>query len=85
MTGARIPVTFPIRLIPPMITIPTIEAVTRPVIQVSIPKLSETCVAMVLDWIALPVKNDVIMSMKAKKMATGFQFQPKTSLIPFSI
>ena len=76
MTGATMEVTLPIRLIPPMMTMPTMVAVMRPVIIGAMPNELCTCVAMVLACTALPVMNEVTMSAKAKNIATGFQFFP---------
>ena len=62
---------------PPMITRPTRVAATRPVIQVATPNSSSSVSATVLAWTALPVRNEVHMSAKAKNIATGFQAFPR--------
>ncbi len=81
MSGARIPVTFPIRWIPPRITSATTDAVTSPVIQTGIPYSVSMASATVLAWIPFPVRNAVRPSMVAKKTAIHFQFGPS----PFSM
>ena len=48
MIGAKTPVTFPIRVMPPMITAPMIAAATRPVTRFGMPKLDRIVSARVL-------------------------------------
>ena len=55
MAGARIPVTRPMRVIPPMITRATTVAVHSPLIHAGIPKVVSRVSATVLAWMALPV------------------------------
>jgi hypothetical protein len=73
MRGARTPVTFPMREIPPRMTSATTEDVTNPVIQVGTPKVVWTASATVLAWMPFPVRKATEASMMAKKTASGFQ------------
>ncbi len=77
MKGARIPVTFPIRVIPPRITAATTVVVTRPLIQSGTPKLVSMASATVLAWIPFPVRKAVIPRRLAKRIASHFQFRPR--------
>ncbi len=76
MTGARTPVTLPIRVMPPMITRATTVAVNRPVIHTGRPSMVFIVSATVLAWIALPVRNAVVPSIAAKNTARGLNAGP---------
>ena len=81
MAGARIPVTFPIRLIPPRMTSATMLAVMSPETQGAIPKVSRIVSATVLACTPFPERKAVIPRRRAKKTAMGFQACPS----PFSM
>ena len=76
MKGARTAVTFPIRLIPPRMTAPTMTIVTRPMISGGMPKVDDIWSETVLAWTAFPVKKAVKASITAKKTAMGFHLEP---------
>ena len=76
MTGARMPVTRPIRLMPPMMTMATIDAVMMPVAHTGNPNVVFSVSATVLAWMALPVRNAVVPSIRAKNAASGFHLGP---------
>ncbi len=76
MAGARMLVTRPIRVMPPMITIATMVAVNRPVIHTGIPMIVFIVSATVLAWMALPVRNAVVPNITAKNTASGFHAGP---------
>mgnify|MGYP006283197123 CR=1 FL=1 len=71
------PVTLPIRLMPPRITRATTAAVMNPVIQTGTPKVVCTASATVLAWMPLPVRKATEARQMAKKTAMGFHFLPK--------
>ncbi len=81
ITGARMPVTFPMRPIPPRITSATTLAVTRPVIHRARPNCVHSASATVLAWMPFPVRKAVMPRMVAKNTAIHLQFGPS----PFSM
>ena len=79
MAGARTPATRPIRVIPPMITAPTMSAPASPVIQGETPNCVCITSAIVLDWTPFPERKELSPRQTAKKMAIGFQAFPRPS------
>jgi len=80
MAGTSLPATEPIRLIPPMITIPTMIAMMIPVAILGTPKYPSVRPATLHDWNMFPpVKAEIMSVMQKKKptiLASGFQNPP---------
>ena len=81
ITGIKLAVTRPIRLIPPTMTNPTTEAVASPVIHPGIRKVAFIVSATVFACTAFPVKKEHITAIAAKKTANHFHCSPR----PFSM
>ena len=77
MSGARIPVTRPMRVMPPRMTAATTPAASRPVTTFGVPKVDCIVSASVLAWMALPVMNAVNPSAMAKKVAIHVHWLPR--------
>ena len=69
--------TLPMRVMPPRMTSATRAVETAPVTQGAIPNSVRKVSATVLAWMALPVRNAVVPSIRAKNMASGLKRGPR--------